>query len=150
MNNRGFVTSALLYGILSLFLVLIFGTLFVISNRKLANNRLKESALIDVEDLKTDESCFTFDDVCNITGYDEEKCDNVVFIDNDNINCDLKGIKDYSFAISDGYVYIKSGINISTNAFFGSTNVTFITIGFEPEGIDNNVWGASNSYIKSF
>ena len=49
MNNRGFVTSALLYGILSLFLVLILGTLSVISNRKLASDRLKESALIDAE-----------------------------------------------------------------------------------------------------
>lgn len=150
MNNRGFVTSALLYGILSLFLVLIFGTLSVISNRKLASDRLKESALIDVQNLKTDESCFEIDDSCKITDYNEE-CGNVVFIDKDNISkCTLAGIEDESFNISNGYVYIKSGIDISSNAFLGSTNVVFVTIGFEPSIDGDSVWGARNSYIKSY
>ena len=153
MNNRGFVTSALLYGILSLFLVLILGTLSVISNRKLASDRLKESALIDAENLKTEESCFSFDRYCKIVGYNSDECGKVVIIDQNNISCVLKGINDNSFnGISDGYVYIKSNVDISDNAFSGNNNVTFVTIGFNPSVSteDGNIWGASNSHLKSY
>ena len=156
MNNKGFVTSALLYGILSLFLVLILGTLSVISSRKLASDRLKESALNDVQNLKTKESCFTIDNtVCSITSYDES-CGNVIFIDKKNIKqCDLKKIGPAAFTnISNGYVYIKSNIEIDENAFEGNTNVTFITvnIGTENDGKteDGVVWGAVKSYLKSY
>ena len=158
MSEKGFVASALLYGILSLFLVLILGTLSVISNRKLASDRLKESALIDVEDLKTDENCFEFDideteNTCTITGYDSN-CGNLVYIDEKKINkCHLTGIQYNSFSgISDGYVYIKSYIEIDEKAFSGNENVTFITVGFKTsnDGKNGTIWGATNSYLKAY
>ena len=155
MNNKGFVTSALLYGILSLFLVLILGTLSVITNRKLAIDRLKESALNDVQNLKTDESCFTIDKVtCTITGYDQTKCGNTIFIDKKDIKkCNIKKINQSAFTnISNGYVYIKSDIEIDENAFSGNTNVTFITVGIKTEndGTNGTIWGAENSYLKAY
>lgn len=153
MNSKGFVASALLYGILSLFLVLILGTLSIVSERRLASDRLKESALNDVENLKTDESCFTINGNCKITGYDST-CGRTVFIDKYNVgSCELMGIEDYSFSdISNGYVYIKSDIDISPNAFFGNSNVTFVTIGIRPSVSteDGEIWGASNSYLKAY
>lgn len=157
MNKKGFVTSALLYGILSLFLVLILGTLSVITNRKLTSDRLKESALNDVQDLKTNESCFTIDNTtCTITDYNQTKCGNTIFIDKKDIKqCDLKKIGPSAFTnISNGYVYIKSNIEIDENAFEGNTNVTFITVnlGTQNDGKteDGIVWGADKSYLKSY
>lgn len=157
MNEKGFVTSALLYGILSLFLVLILGTLSVITSRKLASDRLKESALNDVQNLRTSESCFTIDSsTCTITGYDQEKCGKTVFIDKNNIKqCELNKIGPSSFQnISNGYVYIKSNIDIDNNAFAGNTYITFITvnIGTENDGKTNGgeVWGAKKSILKAY
>ena len=60
MKKNGFVTSALLYGILSLFLVLVLGTISILANRKLDNDKIKESALDDVQRLSTDASYFTY------------------------------------------------------------------------------------------
>ena len=59
MNKKGFITSALLYGILSLFLILILGTVSILGNRKLSNDKIKESALDDVQTLTTNPDCFT-------------------------------------------------------------------------------------------
>ena len=152
MNNKGFVASALLYGILSLFLVLIIGTFSILINRKLASDRLKESALMDVQDLKTDESCFKLNVKCEISGYDSN-CGNVVFIDEKNIDrCKLTGIAANAFSgFSNGYVYIKSELEIDDNAFSGGNNITFITAGFDSK-INNseNIWGASNSRLKVY
>ena len=154
MNKKGFVTSALLYGILSLFLVLMLGTLSVISNRKLSSDRLKESALNDVENLKTDETCFVIDDECTITNYNEDKCGKVVYIDQENIKkCNNIKIGNNSFHnISNGYIYIKSKIQIEDNAFIGNNNVTFISIniGTENDGTKGTIWGATSSYLKAY
>ena len=43
--NKGFITSALLYGILSLFLVLVLSTVATIGNRKIAIDKIKQSAI---------------------------------------------------------------------------------------------------------
>ena len=48
MNKNGFITSALLYGILALFLMLMLGSLAVLANRKISMDNLKEAALNDV------------------------------------------------------------------------------------------------------
>ena len=58
MKKNGFVTSALLYGILSLFIVLLLSTVAIIGNRKLASDKIKQSALDDVQNLSTNENCF--------------------------------------------------------------------------------------------
>lgn len=83
MNKKGFITSALLYGILSLFLILILGTISILGNRKLSNDKIKESALDDVQNLTTNPACFTTSLNSNgsltITGYDTS-CDKTVFI----------------------------------------------------------------------
>ena len=155
MNNKGFVTSALLYGILSLFLILILGTLSIITNRKIASDRLKESALNDVQDLKTNESCFDIDSTsCTITGYDETSCGKIIFIDKKDISqCNLTKIAPYSFKnISGGYVYIKSDIEIDENAFEENKNITFITVGIgtQNDGKSGTIWGATNSYLKAY
>ena len=48
MKKNGFITSALLYGILALFLVLMLSSLAVLANRKMSMDTLKEAALNDV------------------------------------------------------------------------------------------------------
>ncbi len=48
MKKNGFITSALLYGILALFLILMLGSLAVLANRKMSMDALKEAALEDV------------------------------------------------------------------------------------------------------
>lgn len=48
MKKNGFITSALLYGILALFLILMLGSLAVLANRKMSMDSLKEAALEDV------------------------------------------------------------------------------------------------------
>ena len=45
MNEKGFIASALLYGMLALFLVIMISTLYVFANNKLGMDRLKEKAL---------------------------------------------------------------------------------------------------------
>lgn len=83
MQKNGFITSALLYGILSLFLILVLGTVSILGNRKLANDKIKESALDDVQELTTDPKCFKTEtnerDNLTITSYDDS-CDKTVFI----------------------------------------------------------------------
>ena len=41
MQKNGFISSALLYGMLTLFLVVMMGTLAVLGNRKMAMDKLK-------------------------------------------------------------------------------------------------------------
>ncbi len=49
MKQRGFISSALLYGMLALFLVIMLSTLAVLGNRKLSMDKLKENALKNVQ-----------------------------------------------------------------------------------------------------
>lgn len=163
MKEKGFITSALLYGILSLFFILILGTLSAVSSRKLSINRLKESALIDVEKLKTSESCFDINKggtTCSINSYHSE-CGSTIFINRNNISsCETKKIiikNDSVKGISNGYVYIKGKkdeIEIEQNAFIGNDNVTFITSGLDTDKdgtlSENDLWGATNSYLKAY
>ena len=48
MNEKGFIASALLYGMLTLFLVIMISTLYVLGNNKLAMDRMKEKALNNI------------------------------------------------------------------------------------------------------
>ena len=119
MNKKGFVTSALLYGILSLFFVLILGTLSIISNRKLASDRLKESALADVQNLDTDISCFDIDN-CIISYYDYDKCEKDVYIGKKVIgNCPELSISDGVFESGTTVYYKANHVNINENLFYG-------------------------------
>ena len=83
MKKIGFVTSALLYGILSLFLILVLETVSILGNRKLANDKIKESVLNDVQTLTTNPTCFTVEtnsrNNLTITNY-SDTCDKTVFI----------------------------------------------------------------------
>lgn len=49
MKKNGFISSALLYGMLALFLVVMMSTLAILGNRKLSMDKLKENALNDVQ-----------------------------------------------------------------------------------------------------
>ena len=49
MNQKGFIASALLYGMLALFLVIMLSTLYVMANNKVGMDKLKEEALQKVE-----------------------------------------------------------------------------------------------------
>ncbi len=49
MKKNGFISSALLYGMLALFLVVTMGTLAVLGNRKLAMDKMKEQALLKIQ-----------------------------------------------------------------------------------------------------
>ncbi|MBQ9011524.1 MAG: hypothetical protein IJ093_02625 [Bacilli bacterium] len=53
MNNKGFIASSLLYGMLALFLVIMLSTLSLLGNRKLSMDQMKKKALNDVADKKT-------------------------------------------------------------------------------------------------
>ena len=48
MNQKGFIASALLYGMLALFLVIMISTLLVMANNKMSMDRLKQEALSKV------------------------------------------------------------------------------------------------------
>ncbi len=155
MKKNGFVTSALLYGILSLFLLLILGTISIIGSRKLTNDKIKQSALDDVQDLKTDLSCFTIDiDNKTITGYNFEKCTKTVFIPNDS---KVTKIGERAFAKdSESHelknVTIYSNIEeIADDAFKDQEKITFILK--NPKGgiinkIKTNQFGAINSTYR--
>ena len=49
MNQKGFVASALLYGMLALFLVIMISTLYIMANNKMNMDKLKEKALETIE-----------------------------------------------------------------------------------------------------
>ena len=48
-KQNGFIASALLYGMLALFLVLMLSTLYILANNKMSMDKLKEEALRIVE-----------------------------------------------------------------------------------------------------
>ena len=163
MNKKAFITSALLYGILSLFLLLILGTVTVLSNRKLANDKIKESALDDAQNLTTDPSCFTFttNDRGNltITAYDSS-CDKTVFIPETYNGVVVDAIGAYAFSNMDLInVTIKSNIvEIYTNAFNGNDEMIFyikttsdqIAEAGTVDEITNNIntgWGAKDATV---
>lgn len=68
MKKNGFITSALLYGMLALFLVLMLGSLAILSNRKLSMDKLKEASIADTkagdEEVET-ESALAYDYINN-------------------------------------------------------------------------------------
>lgn len=155
MKKNGFVTSALLYGILSLFLLLILGTISIIGSRKLTNDKIKQSALDDVQDLKTDRSCFTIVED-TIKGYNFEKCTKTVFIPNDS---EVTKIGNGAFSNTDSSeshelknVTIYSNITtIDADAFEGQDGITFILKNPNSgiiNSINNNYFGASNSTYR--
>lgn len=45
MNEKGFIASALLYGMLALFLVIMISTMYVLGNNKVSMDRLKKVAI---------------------------------------------------------------------------------------------------------
>ena len=74
MQKNGFITSALLYGMLSLFLVLMLGSLAILSNRKFSMDKLKEASINDtnkneeVEEVTTD---IAYNYIANGKDFDE-------------------------------------------------------------------------------
>ena len=52
MKQNGFIASALLYGMLALFLMLMLSTLYILANNKVTMDKLKEKALEIVEKMK--------------------------------------------------------------------------------------------------
>ena len=161
MNKKGFVTSALLYGTLSLFLVLVVGTITIIAGRKAAIDKIKQSALDDVQELNTDESCFERtiinNNECEITKYKSSaSCPNTVFIPErfDTDNCIVTSIGSKAFAngvVSNGTVVINQNIeNIAEDAFDGNTNVAFINKGTKLiiEAANDKLWSATSSYYR--
>ena len=75
MQKNGFITSALLYGMLSLFLVLMLGSLAILSNRKFSMDKLKEASINDtnkneeVEEVTTD---IAYNYIANGKDFDED------------------------------------------------------------------------------
>lgn len=152
MKENGFVTSALLYGILSLFLVLVMGTVSILSNHKLSNDKIKESALDDVQKLTTEESCFSYqknsDGNATITGYSDD-CDKTVFIP-ETINglvvdsIGASAFKDKSLI----NVTIKSNIiDISSDAFSGNNEIIFYIKTVGTSSLSDFPWGAEDATI---
>jgi len=165
MRKKGFVTSALLYGILSLYIVLVVGTVSIIGNRKLANDKIKQSALDDVQYLETDLGCFEIENKGNneniIKNYRtkaEDGCTtlqkNVFIPERDKYGNEITAIGANAFknkALES--VTIKSNIKeIDCNAFAGTSDVLFIIKGNMPAGSDTCTsgtrWGALNSSVR--
>lgn len=68
MKKNGFITSALLYGMLALFLVLMLGSLAILSNRKLSMDKLKEASIADTkagDEVVETESALAYDYINN-------------------------------------------------------------------------------------
>ena len=151
MNKKGFITSALLYGILSLFLLLVLGTVSILGNRKLANDKIKESALDDVQNLTTNPTCFTTASNSRgnltITGYNAS-CDKTVFIPEALNGRTVDAIGANAFSNKNLInITIKSNITeIATNAFTGNDQIVFY-IKAPSDQIIESPWGATNATI---
>lgn len=164
MNQKGFITSALLYGILSLFLVLVLGTISILGNRKIANDKIKESAIDDAQVLTTDPSCFqtTVNSRGNltITKYGDN-CDKTVFIPEylNGQKVDAIGANAFSNQKLVN-ITIKSNIKeIYANAFTGNDEMIFyikatsneiVGTGSQEE-VDSAVgtaWGAKDATVR--
>lgn len=163
MDEKGFVTSALLYGVLSLFLVLLLGTVAVIGNRKITNDKIKQSALDDVQNLTTPDNCFTFvlndRDNYTIINYNNNNCPKTVYIPEKTGGYIVDEIGENAFSNkSIENVTIKSNITrISSTSFTGNGSVKpllFIIKGSLPSevGEDGTTsfsgWGASNYTVR--
>lgn len=168
MDEKGFVTSALLYGVLSLFLVLLLGTVAVIGNRKITNDKIKQSALDDVQNLTTPDNCFTFvlndRDNYTIIGYDnkigyDNNCPKTVYIPEKTGGYIVDEIGENAFSNKNlENVTIKSNITrISSNAFIGNGSakpLLFIIKGSLPSEVVGerttsfSGWGASNYTVR--
>ena len=72
MKKNGFITSALLYGMLALFLVLMLGSLAILSSRKLSMDKLKQASIADTkagdEEVET-ESALAYDYINQYVNY---------------------------------------------------------------------------------
>ena len=151
MNKKGFITSALLYGILSLFLLLVLGTVSILGNRKLANDKIKESALNDVQNLTTNPACFTTTSNsrgnATITGYDAT-CDKTVFIP-DILNGQIVDAIGANASSNKNLINItmKSNIiEIDNTALNGNDGMVFY-IKATSDQIIESPWGATNATI---
>lgn len=152
MKKNGFVSSALLYGILSVFLVLVASTLSILSNHKLSNDKIKESALDDVQNLTTDTSCFTYTSNSNgnitITDYSID-CDKTVFIPT-VINGELVDTIGPAAFKNKSLVNITMQLNIieiSSDAFQGNDGIIFYIKAFDTESLSGFPWGAEDATI---
>ena len=161
MNKKGFVTSALLYGILSVYIVLVVGTVSIIGNRKLATDKIKQSALDDVQNIETNANCFEFNaEKGMITKYRTATgCTSL----EKNVSIPGKirgtivtaiGSKAFQNAGVETVTLKSNVIEIYCDAFSGNTNVLFITKGNMPSTItsgscpQNSRWGATDSSIR--
>ena len=170
--NKGFVTSALLYGILSLFLILVMNTVAIIGNRKLAIDKLKQSALDDVQKIYNPSECFettinyeTRTCVINKYIYDvSKKCASDVYIPGrigrGSKRCTITEIASEAFKDQTNIktVTIDYNFEISDHAFDGCRNITFIVDkhSIPTDGNGNFIeggqqqmllWGAQNAYV---
>ena len=159
MKEKGFVTSALLYGILSVYIVLVVGTKSVIGNRKLASDKIKQSAIDDVQYLETDLNCFTTEDNGNgdSTVYIKEyTCSekNVFIPEKDKGGNVITTIGPEAFKDKNiETITIKPNIkDIYCNAFNGNDNIYFIIKGTinpnETPCKPNTKWGATDFSIR--
>lgn len=165
MKQNGFITSALLYGILSLFLILILGTVSILANRKLANDKIKESVLNDVQKIETSPRCFeteTSDLDSNnlqITGYDST-CEKTVYIPKTIYGQTVDSIGPNAFAnknlinvtIEDTVkqIHVTAFSNNNDMEFYirnTSDNIKGIGTDEEIENASGTTWGATNATV---
>lgn len=165
MKQNGFITSALLYGILSLFLILILGTVSILANRKLANDKIKESVLNDVQKIETSPRCFeteTSDLDSNnlqITGYDST-CEKTVYIPKTIYGQTVDSIGPNAFAnknlinvtIEDTVkqIHVTAFSNNNDMEFYirnTSDNIKGTGTDEEIENASGTTWGATNATV---
>ena len=114
MNEKGFIASSLLYGMLALFIVVMLSTLALLGNRKLAMDQLKKNALITVE-----------------MGYSNPE--NIVAIydsfqkPNENRWFDLSGNKKKA-EISGGVNFMNEGVKFDSTTSYIDTEITGLSV----------------------
>ena len=165
MKQNGFITSALLYGILSLFLILILGTVSILANRKLANDKIKESVLNDVQKIETSPKCFETDtsnldnNNLQIIGYDST-CEQTVYIPATIYGQTVDSIGPNAFAnkrlinvtIEDTIkqIHVTAFSNNNDMEFYirnTSDNIKGTGTDEEIENAKNTTWGAKNATV---
>ena len=155
MKKNGFVTSALLYGILSLFLLLILGSLTIMTNRKLTDDKIRRSALDDVQTITTDSSCFTVSGN-TITGY-STSCEKTVLVPETIYGVNITAIGPSAFQNQNlKNITIKSNItSIDQTAFNGNNGMLFIMkmengqIPYDNTEVSvGRIWGSTDSTIR--
>ncbi len=141
MKRNGFISSALLYSLLALFLVIMLSTIAILGNRKLSLDKLKENAINNVSSgYSSSESIYAIYD-----GYQMPTSSNSKIIWKDVSNNGHDAIinnYDSNYNAFSHYLTFQNGLNVNTGIKQSSLGNEFtITAVLELVSGSGGIWG---------